>query len=76
MELNGGGGYDLNYPEQAWLRWWDLHGNLLLTGREQTNQERQEKEKEQQKRQQLLERLRSLTVEQLGALGIEPTLLE
>jgi len=51
-------GIFLNNPEQLWLRWWDLDGNLLLTGHEQAEQERQEKEQalqqleqEQQKRQ-------------------------
>jgi hypothetical protein len=27
--------------ELPWLRWWDLDGNLLLTGEEQAEQERQ-----------------------------------
>jgi hypothetical protein len=47
------------------LRWWDLNGNLLLTGHEQAERERQEKEQalqqleqERQKRQQLADRLK------------------
>jgi ribosomal 50S subunit-associated protein YjgA (DUF615 family) len=35
-----------------------------------------EKEREQHKRQQLTDRLRSLTAEQLAALGIDPSLLD
>jgi hypothetical protein len=55
----------------------------LLTGHEQAEQERQEKEQalqqleqEQQKRQQLAERLRSLSPEQLQALGIDVEMLD
>jgi Uma2 family endonuclease len=72
--------------EMPWLRWWDLQGNLLLTGQESAHLERQEKEQaleekeqaleeldqERLKRQQLAEKLRSLTPEQLQLLGIEP----
>lgn len=57
---------------QLWLRWWDLQGNLLLIGQELAERERQEKEQEQQKRQRLVERLRSLSPDQLQALGINP----
>ena len=70
--------------EMSWLRWWDLQGNLLLTGQEEAHLERQEKEQalgekeqaleeldqERLKRQQLAEKLRSLTPEQLQLLGI------
>lgn len=66
-----------NQPEQLWLRWWDQDGNLLLIGKEEALQERQEKEQAlqekeqaQQRRQQLTEKLRSLSLEQLNALGI------
>jgi hypothetical protein len=38
-----------------WLRWWDSQGNLLLTGREQAQQERQRVEK-------LAERLRQMGI--------------
>jgi Uma2 family endonuclease len=38
-----------------WLRWWDSHGNLLLTGREQAQQERQRADR-------LAERLRQMGV--------------
>ncbi|MFM7408105.1 MAG: Uma2 family endonuclease [Cuspidothrix sp.] len=43
--------------ELPWLRWWDLHGNLLLTGEERAEQETQ--------------RANRLAA-QLRALGIEP----
>ncbi len=73
----------LNQPEQLWLRWWDLNGNLLLTGHEQAEQERQEKEQalqqleqEREKRQQLAARLKSLTPEQLQTLGINAEMLD
>jgi len=31
--------------ELPWLRWWDLQGNLLLTGEERAEQERQRNER-------------------------------
>jgi Uma2 family endonuclease len=76
--------------ELPWLRWWDAEGTLLLTGderaeleqqevmreRQRTEQERQRADLERQKRQQLTEKLRSLTPDQLNALGIDPTLLD
>ncbi|HAA27012.1 MAG TPA: hypothetical protein DCE56_04160 [Cyanobacteria bacterium UBA8553] len=83
VELGLWRGTFLNNPEQLWLRWWDLNGNLLLTGHEQAQQERQEKEQalqqleqERQKRQQLAQRLKSLTPEQLQALGIDAEMLD
>ncbi|MBD2255094.1 Uma2 family endonuclease [Nostoc parmelioides FACHB-3921] len=42
--------------ELPWLRWWDLQGNLLLTGEERAEQERQRNER-------LIAQLRSLGVE-------------
>ncbi len=65
VELGLWQGRFLNHPERCWLRWWDRQGNLLLTGQELAEQERQ-------KRQRLTKKLRSLTSEQLDALGIEP----
>ncbi len=83
VELGVWQGAFLNNPEQLWLRWWDLNGNLLLTGHEKAEQERQEKEQalqqleqERQKRQQLAERIKSLTPEQLQALGIDAEMLD
>lgn len=35
--------------ELPWLRWWDLQGNLLLTGEEQAEMERQRAEMERQR---------------------------
>ncbi len=73
-----------------WLRWWDNDGNLLLTGaeraeiekqranaeRQRANAESQRANAERQKREQLVEKLSSLSPEQLAALGIDPQLLE
>lgn len=69
VELGVWQGRLLNHPDQPWLRWWDFAGNLLLTGREQAQQEAI-------KRQQLIEQLKNLSVEQLAALNIDPSLLE
>ena len=57
--------------ELPWLRWWDVGGNLLLTGHERAEMESQRAEVESQRaeRSQLqIEELRS----QLRAAGIEP----
>ena len=43
--------------ELPWLRWWDLQGNLLLTGDERAEQERQKSDR---------------LAAQLRALGVEP----
>ncbi|NJO40738.1 MAG: Uma2 family endonuclease [Cyanobacteria bacterium CRU_2_1] len=56
--------------QMLWLRWWDLRGNLLPTGQELAEKERQEKEQERQKRSRLVEKLRSLPADQLQALSI------
>lgn len=69
VELGVWCGVYQNHPQQSWLRWWDVSGNLLLTGWEQANQEKL-------KRQQLTKQLKSLTPEQLAALGIDSILLE
>jgi Uma2 family endonuclease len=45
--------------ELPWLRWWDLQGNLLLTGEERAEQERQRAEQERQRADRLAEYLRS-----------------
>ncbi|BAZ79266.1 hypothetical protein NIES73_05070 [Sphaerospermopsis kisseleviana NIES-73] len=50
-------------------RWWDEEGNLLLTGEERA-------EVEKQKRKQLVEKLRFLSPKQLNALGICLEMLE
>ncbi|UBF24837.1 Uma2 family endonuclease [Kovacikia minuta CCNUW1] len=61
-----------------WLRWWDGQGNLLLTGEERAEQERQRAEQERQRAEQaesLLEReqlrIEQLT-ERLRSLGVDP----
>jgi len=69
VELGLWQGVYLNNPEQLWLRWWDLEGNLLLIGKEEAEIERQ-------KRQQLTEKLRSLNPAQLQQLGIDPKMLD
>ncbi|MBL1202040.1 MAG: Uma2 family endonuclease [Nostoc sp. GBBB01] len=55
--------------ELSWLRWWDAQGNLLLTGEERAEVERQ-------KRLLITEKLRNLSVEQLNALGIDSEMLD
>lgn len=79
VELGLWQGTYLNYPEQLWLRWWDEAG-LLLTGAERAEQAEQRveqaeqrAEQERQQRQQLMEKLRSLSPDQLRALGISTT---
>lgn len=69
VELGVWQGSFMNQPEQPWLRWWDREGNLLLTGREQVEQEAS-------KRQQLAEQLKNLSLQQLADLGIDPNLLK
>jgi len=50
----------------AWLRWWDLNGDLLLTGDERAIAEKDRRIKAEQKAQRLAEKLR--------AMGIDPDL--
>lgn len=54
----------MNNPQQFWLRWWDLEGNLLLIGKEEAELQRQRAEQAERKAAQLAERLR--------AMGIDP----
>ncbi|MEH2454828.1 Uma2 family endonuclease [Nostoc sp.] len=61
-----------------WLRWWDLQGNLLLTGEERAEQESQRAEQESQRAEQESQRAEQerqradrLTA-QLRSLGVEP----
>jgi Uma2 family endonuclease len=60
--------------ELPWLRWWDSQGNLLLTGEERAEQERQRAEQERQRAEQA-EQENARLREQLRALGIEPEML-
>ena len=46
-----------------WLRWCDKEANILLTGAEAAEQERQRAEQERQRAERLAEQLRSLGVE-------------
>jgi Uma2 family endonuclease len=48
---------------EVWLRWCDADGNLILTGMERAEQERQAKEIALQRAEQLAQQLRSLGVE-------------
>jgi hypothetical protein len=49
--------------ELPWLRWWDLQGNLLLSGDERAEQESQRAEQERQRADRLTAQLRSLGIE-------------
>jgi hypothetical protein len=64
VELGLWQGSYLNNPEQLWLRWWDLDGNLLLVGQEEAQLQKLRAEKAEVKAAQLAERLR--------AMGIDP----
>ncbi|NEO30059.1 MAG: Uma2 family endonuclease [Symploca sp. SIO3C6] len=58
---------------QLWLRWWDGHGNLLLTGTERAQQAQQVLDQEAQARRDAIPKLleMGLTVEQIAeALGL------
>jgi Uma2 family endonuclease len=57
--------------ELPWLRWWDLQGNLLLSGEERAEQEKQRAELESQRAELERQRADRLTA-QLRSLGIEP----
>ncbi len=64
--------------EWPWLRWWDAQGNLLLTGQEWTEQERERAEQEHQRAEQERERAEQereradRLMAQLRALGVNP----
>ena len=69
--------------ELPWLRWWDVEGNLLLTGderakieRQRAEIERQKAEVERQKRERLVDKLHNLSPQQLEDLGIDTEMLE
>lgn len=90
VELGLWRGSYASHANELWLRWWDEAGNLLLTGQEAAEVERnranvaeeranlaeEQARQEQQKRSQLAERLKSLSPEQLQALGIRLELLD
>ncbi len=57
--------------ELPWLRWWDLQGNLLLSGDERAEQERQRAEQESQRADRLAAQLRRRkAVSQRGLGGL------
>jgi Uma2 family endonuclease len=60
--------------EIPWLRWWDSVGNLLPTGDERAEAERQRAEVERQ-RTQTVEQENARLREQLRALGVDPDAL-
>ncbi|MEH2322971.1 MAG: Uma2 family endonuclease [Nostoc sp.] len=60
--------YNMELP---WLRWWDLQGNLLLTGEERAEQESQRAELERRRAELESQRADRLTA-QLRSLGVEP----
>ncbi len=68
--------------ELPWLRWWDEQGNLLLTGDERAEVERQRAEVERQRaeverqRAEMVEEENSRLRERLRALGIDPDTLD
>lgn len=57
--------------EDAWLRWQDADGNLILTGAERAEQAEQQAEQERQRAEQAEQRAQRLAA-QLRALGVEP----
>lgn len=57
--------------EDVWLRWQDADGNLIPTGAERAEQERQRAEQERQRAEQAEQRAQQL-IAQLRALGVEP----
>ena len=63
---------------QRWMRWWDRDGNLLPTGWEQTERERERAESERQEKERERERAESereradRLAAKLRELGIEP----
>jgi Uma2 family endonuclease len=55
----------------GWLRWYDVEGNLLPTGEDRAEQERQAREQAQQQAEQA-RRLAERLAERLRALGVDP----
>lgn len=53
------------------MRWWNLQGNLLLTGEERAEQEYQRAEQESQRTEQERQKADRL-IAQLRSLGVEP----
>jgi Uma2 family endonuclease len=85
VELGLWQGSYLNNPEQLWLRWWDLDGNLLLVGQEEAQlqklraeqqqqraEQQQQRAEQQQQRAEQAERKAAQLAERLRAMGINP----
>ncbi|WP_016949755.1 hypothetical protein [Anabaena sp. PCC 7108] len=62
VELGLWQGSYLNNPEQLWLRWWDLDGNLLLVGKEEAELQKLRAEQAELKAAQLAARLREMGI--------------
>ncbi|BCL34007.1 hypothetical protein NSMS1_04540 [Nostoc sp. MS1] len=71
VELGLWQGSYLNNPEQLWLRWWDLDGNLLLVGKEEAELQRLRAQQAEQKAAQLAERLRAMGIDPDTGLSLE-----
>ena len=71
VELGLWQGSYLNNPEQLWLRWWDLNGNLLLVGKEEAQSQKLRAEQQQQRAEQAELKAAQLA-ERLRAMGIDP----
>jgi len=63
VELGLWQGSYLNNPEQLWLRWWDLDGNLLLVGTEEADLQKLRAEVAERKVAQLAARLREMGID-------------
>lgn len=62
VELGIWQGYEAN-QNLPWLRWWDSTGNLLLSGDERAEQEKQRAEQEKQRAELLADKLRELGID-------------
>ncbi|MDM3846896.1 MAG: Uma2 family endonuclease [Aphanizomenon gracile PMC649.10] len=62
VELGLWQGSYLNNPEQLWLRWWDLDGNLLLVGKEEAQLQKLRAEQAEHKAAKLAARLREMGI--------------
>lgn len=71
VELGLWQGSYLNNPEQLWLRWWDLDGNLLLVGQEEAQLQKLRAEQQQQRAEQAELKAAKLAA-RLREMGINP----
>ncbi|MEA5549913.1 Uma2 family endonuclease [Anabaena cylindrica UHCC 0172] len=63
VELGLWQGSYLNNPEQLWLRWWDLDGNLLLVGKEEAQLQRLRAEQAELKAAKLAAHMREMGID-------------